>query len=356
MFQARFAIVLLIGCLAFSATRAAAQRIIFPTETGQNLYTPPPPTYTPPPIPTLPSFDPYSAAPVVAPPPAVFPTGPAQSGILRNDGIFLPSPRFLEQLRAEAEWLARNNNSGLGITSIELNASFAFPILVKQPPFFVTPGFATHFWDGPASGSFNGNPVLPGSTYEAYLDTSWRPVLTPWLSADLGFRVGVYSDFNFVDSHSIRLIGRGLGLITLNPRWQLAAGVVYLDRFGVKILPAGGLIWTPNQDVRWEILFPRPKISQRVYTFRNTDLWAYAVGEYGGGAWTFERPGGSHAAFDYNDYRVAAGIETRGVSRLRAWFEVGYVWNRSVKYYYTDPGIPSFSPNSTIMLRAGLIY
>lgn len=347
--------------LSICAQAAYAQRIIFPSESAGNLYTAPAPTYTPPPIPTLPSFDPYAApaaplaptpAPILAPQTPV----PGETGILRSDGIFIPSPRFLEQVRVESEWLNRQNSQSVGITSVELNASFAFPILVQQPPFFVTPGFAIHFWDGPSSSDWQGNPVLPGSTYDAYLDTAWRPVITPWLSGDIGFRVGVYTDFNFVNSHSIRTIGRGLGIVTLNPRWQAAAGIVYLDRFGIKLLPAGGLIWTPNQDVRWEILFPRPKLAQRVTTIRNTDLWAYAVAEYGGGRWTFERPGNIPAGFDYNDYRVAGGIETKGVNRLRGWFEVGFVWGRTVKYYYTNPGIPSFSPDETVMLRGGLLY
>lgn len=342
--------------LLLSAPLAHAQRIIFPTETAPALSPSPADLYTPPPIPTLPSFDPYGVAPQTTPAPALLPQPPGETGILRSDGIFIPSPRFLEQVRFEAEWLARNYHLGLGITSMELNASFALPLLVQQPPFFVTPGFAIHFWDGPDSANFQGSPVLPPTTYDAYLDTAWRPVITPTISADLGFRVGVYTDFNMINSRSIRLIGRGLGLVTLNPRWQMAAGIVYLDRFGIKLLPAGGLVWTPNQDVRWEILFPRPKLAQRFITIRNTDLWVYAAGEYGGGRWTFERPGGISAGFDYNDYRVMAGVETKGVGRLRGWFEVGYVWGRTVKYYYTDPGIPSFSPNETVMLRAGLIY
>lgn len=352
---------LVAAVLALGPGSARAQRIIFPSEVGGTPAASPSDLYTPPPISTLPSFDPYGVAPAT-PAPALLPAAPAETGIMRSDGIFIPSPRFLEQVRFESEWIPRNGTGGLGITSLEANASFAFPLIVQQPPFFVTPGFAVHFWDGPSSTAFQGFPQLPGSTYDAYLDTAWRPVVTPWLSADLGFRFGVYSDFNFVDNHSLRYIGRGLGIVTLNPRWQAAAGIVYLDRFGIKLLPAGGLIWTPNQDVRWEMLFPRPKLAQRMTTFRNTDLWVYAAGEYGGGRWTFERSANvspfvdGHAAYDYNDYRVMLGVETKGVSRLRAWFEVGFIWGRTVKYYYTDPGIPSFSPNETVMLRGGLLY
>lgn len=321
-------------------------------------FTTPAPTYTPPPIPTLPSFDPY-AAPAAQPPPLFPQSAAAQPGVMRSDGIFIPSVRFLEQIRFEGEWIARNGLGGLGITSTDLNASFTLPIFARQPPFYVTPGFGVHFWDGPDTGFYSwfppqSRPDLPPRTFDAYLDIAWRPVITPWLSGDLGFRVGVYSDFNYVNNDSIRLPSRGLGIVTLNPRWQVAAGAVYLDRFGVKILPAGGAIWTPRPDVRWEILFPRPKLAQRVYTLRSTDLWGYVAGEYGGGAWTIERVNGAHDSFDYNDFRVLLGMETRGASRMRGWFEVGFVWNRSLQYYRTQT--PGIGPYDTVMLRGGLIY
>src|SRR6185437_6514275 len=76
-------------------------------------------------------------------------------------------------------------------------------------------------------------------------------------------RVGVYSDFSKINSQSVRILGRGLGIVTFSPQWQVAAGVWYLDRLTVKILPAGGVIWTPNQDTRFALLFPNPKIWQR---------------------------------------------------------------------------------------------
>src|SRR5262249_50778265 len=159
----------------------------------------------------------------------------------------------------------------------------------------------------------------------------WRPMVTQRLSADLGFRIGVYSDFSFVDSHSLRYISRGLGLYQLSPTWQLAAGVVYIDRNQIKLLPAGGLVWPPNPAVRWEILFPRPKIAQRLTTWRTTDIWGYLAGEYGGGAWTITRsvPGtpSVHDSIDYDDIRFSLGFETRGVGRLRGWIETGFVFD-----------------------------
>ena len=59
-------------------------------------------------------------------------------------------------------------------------------------------------------------------------------------------RIGAYTDFNTFTTDSIRIMGRGLGVIAITPTLQFALGVVYLDRVKIKLLPAGGLIWIPE--------------------------------------------------------------------------------------------------------------
>jgi hypothetical protein len=214
----------------------------------------------------------------------------------------------------------------------------------------ITPGFGIHFWEGPVT-----EPTymaeLPPNTYDAYLDAGWYPVINNWLSAQVGVRVGAYSDFNTFTDDSIRVMGRGLGVIAITPTVQLALGVVYLDRVRIKLLPAGGIIWVPNPDARYEILFPNPRLSRRWTTLGNTDIWFYGTGEYGGGSWTADIDGSNQ--FDYNDLRVAGGIESFGLRGLHAYFEVGFVWDREIVYRYTLPVYPA---SDTIMLRAGIDY
>ena len=267
--------------------------------------------------------------------------------------FFGTAQRLLQRVRIENTWLSRMGNRGFGTEDIDMNATFALPFLQNPAPLLITPGFTYHAWDGPASGSFFGHPDLPPRAYDAYLDTAWRPQISPWFAADLGLRVGVYSDFNRVNHDSLRFIGRGLGVVTFNPSWQFALGVVYLDRLRVKILPAGGLIWTPNADTRWEILFPNPKLSQRLATFGNTDVWWYVSGEYGGSNWTIERANGLADRVDYNDMRAIFGLEAFGYQGWTGFFEVGYVFSREIIYHSTGPPV---KPSDTVMLRAGLSF
>jgi hypothetical protein len=331
----------------------------------------PPPSATPTTAP--PAWDPYAspgATPysstvpspyVPAPPPY---TGSAEP--IYPDGLptILPADwaqqaqaplRFLQEARLRETWLAPfGGNSGkLGVTITEVSATFAIPVMYNQAPILITPGAAGNWWNGPVSQA-PGYADLPPATYDTYIDAGWQPQVTPWFSANLGVRTGLYTDFHSVNSHSIRIMGRGLGVITVTPTLQFAVGVVYLDRNLVKILPAGGVIWTPNADNRWEILFPNPKISRHWRQFGTVDVWCYVSGEYGGGAWTIRRANGTGDDFDYNDIRVMLGTETFSQRGIHGNFEIGYVFDRALVYRSGDPS--RFYPSDTMMLRAGLAF
>ncbi len=373
-----------VWCL-LAALPAWAQRVQFPTMVDESAVSSPPmspispnPALTQPPAlgpgpvgaPTgAPAFDPYSA-PLSQPPAPYSPYTPSPytpppysptPGALYPDGVQLPQLppgpsfgqplRFLQEVRGRWTWLSPMGTNSLGVNDVETSASFAFPFFKTTSPLVVTPGFGIHFWQGPVTQAPD-FADLPPETYDAYLDGCWYPHITPWLSAQVGARVGAYTDFNTFTTHSIRVMGRGLGVITFTPTLQFAVGVVYIDRVQIKLLPAGGIVWTPNPDARYEILFPNPKLARRFTTLGNTDLWLYATGEYGGGSWTFQRIGGNDQG-DYNDIRVAGGIESYGYRGAHAFFEVGYVFNRQIIY---RSGSPNFNPSDTIMLRAGLEY
>jgi hypothetical protein len=269
------------------------------------------------------------------------------------DGTLLPRQRLVQEVHLDSTQLIRFGPHGLGILDIGLDTAFAWPILANPNPVFITPGFTYHSWNGPASGNFAGNPDLPPNAYDAYLDTSWHPRVTSWFSADLDVRVGVYSDFSAVNSESVRVLGRGVGIVTLSPQWQVAAGIWYLNRLTVQLLPAGGVIWTPNQDTRFAILFPNPKLSRRVLTLGNTDIWGYLAGEYGGGRWTMRHADGTEDVVELNDIRALAGFEWFTLSGVRGNMEIGYVFDRHIIY---RSGLPWAHPSDTVLFRAGLTY
>ena len=303
---------------------AMAQRERFPTTVPAETLAAPAPSETVPVTPgSVPGPLPYGSG--VQPPPANWdpyaPPGSMQSPALFPQGSYPASPtnpaypstppvipsfggmtervqRFLDELRLDYVYVSPLGDKKFGTDDLDLSASFAFPFFstgtcrslsrpasrftggtARRRPVRRRPGFSRRCRRGCTT------PIsTPGGI----------PQVTPWFGGELDFRIGVYSDFSKVTTESLRYTGRGLVVLTFRPAVKVKAGIFYLDRIRVKILPAGGIVWTPNSDVRFDILFPDPKIARRLTTIGNTEWWLYARGEYGGGSWTVtptRRPG-----------------------------------------------------------------
>jgi len=273
--------------------------------------------------------------------------------------------KFLQHVDLDYLWMPDNGPKPLGINDAGVSATFAVPFFYNtQTPLLITPGFAFHFWDGPES--IAPMPAdLPPRTYDAYLDAAWNPQPTPWLGGELSFRIGVYSDFSKVVTRSLRFTGTGLAVLTFSPSFKIKAGVEYLDRNLVKLLPAGGVVWMPNPDIRFDILFPNPKVTKRLTTVGCTEWWIYLRGDYGGGAWTIKRadlgfppvdqPAAGMIDFvDYDDLRAALGLEYLRIGGLRGFFEGGVAFERQLRYSSQLPEV--YRPTITAFLHTGVAF
>jgi hypothetical protein len=308
-------------------------------------------------IPPPPSgWDPYAMPGTQSP--TVFPQDYYLPG--SPHGTVTTVRRFLDELRLDYTFLAARGSKKFGTNDLELSSSFAFPFLYnRDTPLVVTPGFAVHWWEGPVTATTPDNVLIanaPPRMFDAWLDAAWNPQLTDYLGGELAFRIGVYSDFEKVTEESLRYTGRGLVVLSFSPQVQVKAGVWYLDRVRVKILPAGGIVWTPHPDIRFDLLFPNPKIARRMTTVGNTEWWFYGRGEYGGGSWAAVPdgvPGGVLDQIDYNDIRFALGFEFDHLSNLSGRFEVGVALERELVLRSTGE---KYHPSTTIFLGAGLAY
>jgi hypothetical protein len=258
----------------------------------------------------------------------------------------------VQDIRLRHSWVYGGDKPfDLQIHDTELAVTFALPnLLGTGQPLYVTPAFALHLWDGP-----NNIPAdLPSNAYSAFLDFQWQSNPQYQVGVELGVRVGAYTDFNTLTDDSFRIQGLGLGVARLTPTVTFKAGVIYLDRNDIKLLPAGGILWQPNPQVRFDIFFPQPKLSAYLTNLGSHEVWWYIAGEYGGGAWTIQRAAGGVDRVDINDIRVSAGLEGFGPRGLNWFFEVGYVFERKL-FYVVNPA-DSTDLNDSFMLRAGLAY
>ena len=293
--------------------------------------------------------------PAPAPQGPVFPRA-AQTGqfFRRFRDEFLP--RLFERPRFRHTYIAGNNGNELQMHDTEFATTLTIPrFLFVEQPVRITPGFISHFWDGPVTaGPFGTGFDLPETAFSAFL--TLEHLTNPNMQGGLetNFTVGVYSDYEHLSSDSFRLTGVVLGWARINPTNVFKFGVEYFDRVEVKLLPAFGLFVRPTPDLELDLYFPRPRIAQRYPNFRNLEVWGYLAGEFGGGSWTVERIGFDDQV-DINDFRATFGLEWVGARNVNGFIETGYVFNREL---VSKLSIPSreLELQDSVMLRMGLSF
>jgi hypothetical protein len=268
-------------------------------------------------------------------------------------------PGPLQQLIFTTTELPRLGDDGLGLTTLDTSLTIGLPAPTVESPLLVTPGFGTTFVDE-ATGA--ADPGLPAQLYESWLQARWLRKIGDRFGVDLAVAPGWYSDFVNDTPQSLRVTGHGFGAWEYSKDLRVVAGVIYLDRYDVNLLPAGGLLWTPADDRRLELIFPRPRLAWRVAggddagTARpRAAQWVYLAGEFGGNQWAVRRDNGVNDIVVYHDYRLLAGWERRPADLGVSWrFETGWVFGRLVEYYISDTA--DSRPGDTFLIRGGIWY
>ncbi|HUT12794.1 MAG TPA: DUF6268 family outer membrane beta-barrel protein [Thermoguttaceae bacterium] len=258
---------------------------------------------------------------------------------------------MFQKLIFTGEWLPGGGSDRFGVGSVELKSVLALPIPSREYPLIVTPGFAVHYLDGPISRD------LPPRLYDAYAQFRWMRRLSPRLGIDLAITPGVFSDFEQGDADAFRITGHGAAMWTAGPDFKIVLGAAYIDRFSTDVLPIAGFIWTPHEDVEFELVFPNPRIARRIDSAGactdDVQDWLYVAGEFGGGIWSVQRASGAADVVDYTDWRIFLGLQRKAIGRLDRHVEIGYVFAREIRYAGATPDL---EPNDTVMLRGGVTY
>ena len=267
-------------------------------------------------------------------------------------------PRVLERPRFRHTYLHGSNRSGvdgneLDINDFELATTLTRPnFLGSGQPLRISPGAVFSFWDGPETESTGFD--LPSKAFGAYLSFDHVTDLTRTSGFETNATVGVYSDYDNLSSDSFRLTGRLLGWQRINSYTVGKLGVEYLDRVRIKILPAVGLFFSPNADMKFDLYFPRAKLSHRVPNLGQYEAWSYVGAEYGGGSWAIERIDGSDDQVDINDVRAFAGIEWIGPRRVTGFVDFGYAFERELVYRSNQ--MNDLDLQDTLFVRTGVAF
>jgi hypothetical protein len=312
------------------------------------MYGPPPGPYSH----LVPTATPYPStmAPPVAPDVQIPTAGQPTSGRAPwfpgggRNGVF-------QKIELTADYLPRFEDDSLGMTDAQLDVVFGLPLITRETPLLITPFYGIHFLDGPDT------PDVPPRLHDAAVKLEhFRPLNDDWLVM-LDLTMGQFADdVSFDSGEAFRITGGGAGVWRPNDRWKWVLGATYVNRANTQILPVAGLIYTPNDDAEYRLVFPAPKISWRLPWTDVPGLderWFYVAGEFGGGAWAVERTDGSADRLDITDWRVYLGLERKIVGGLSRRIELGYVFGRTLEYESDGRQVHL---DDTLMLRAGITY
>lgn len=166
---------------------------------------------------------------------------------------------------------------------------------------------------------------------------------------DVAASVMASSDFEGNSREGIRFPSHAVGFMRVTPTIELVFGIDYLHRGDVKLLPVAGLILLPHPDLRFEVVFPRPRV-----VFRLTDEHRLFVrGELGGGTWAIEREARFDDLATYRDLRVSIGLECIEKKGRRSAFEIAYLFDRRLEY---TSGLGDYHLDDTAMIRLTQSY
>ena len=258
---------------------------------------------------------------------------------------------MFQKLIFSSNWLDAGGAQGLGMVEMDLRSVLALPFPTRDSPLIITPGYGISVLD------WSGIRDLPTSLHSAYVQFRWMRRINPRLAIDVAVSPGVFSDYEQGADEMIRVPGHAAAIWTLGPTAKLVGGVGRFDRLDVDLLPVGGLIWTPNDDTKFEILFPKPKLARRINLFGaspdNASDWLYVAGEFGGSTWAIRRASGANDVLNYRDLRLVLGVERKAIGTTDYRFEVGYVFGRELEYASNTARV---EPSDTVMIRAGMTF
>ncbi len=255
---------------------------------------------------------------------------------------------FFQKLSLTGTEIVRDGSDGVGIFETELFAAFAVPAPTTEMPLLLIPTLEMHFLDAPTIAG------LPPRLYATYFDFMWLPKVGERLRAMISVAPGWYSDFEGEGDDEFRLTGRGIARYDWVPeRLQLVLGALYLNRLHTKVLPAAGIIWMPNDDLNFELIFPKAKIARRYSWGLGFENWLYLAGGFGGNTWSIARPAGGRETLDMLDWRLMLGWERKANGGAGIRFEVGYVFERELEFTSTATELKL---NDTVLLRGGMVF
>ena len=293
------------------------------------------------------------ASPFVPQPGLASAYGPGPAGPYGGNG---PQPyRYGWSSRYEFEFIpeagASGPNGDFGSFGFDAAWKNVSPVVWWGRPkvFSYTQTFGLRQWDGPSGAS-----GLPGKVFYFGWDLELAKVKHDSWTIVAAFAPSINSDLqNGLTRRAIHYDGRAIAYYRASPEALIVMGVGYWDRVKDRVIPYGGVVFTP--DDRWEIraLFPKSRVSYFIGNVWGFSTWLYTRGEFHVESYEIDRePVGIQDQIEMSDWRIMVGV--RGDNGWTTGFiEVGAVLDRQVEF---QKATPSFDISNSFILRSGLLF
>ena len=244
----------------------------------------------------------------------------------------LPSGKrtgFFQKISSNTLWVPAEGSQPLGVTEFDLSVTFGLPLPTPQSPLLLTPRFSTTALDT--------KDEFKETFYTTGLALRWlRPVVQDKFMLDVGASILYSGDFQESSSSAMRYPVHVAAIWFINPRIKAVLGAAYTDRrYFDTVIPVGGIIWTPTEDINVELIIPRLKIAQRIRWFGSAagteqSDWLYTALEFATSTWSSQDIAGR---VESRDLRVLLGYERRTRFGINLGIEGGYMFDREIRNF-----------------------
>ena len=239
-----------------------------------------------------------------------------------RDGVF-------QKAKFTGTWIPQLDDEGLGWTDLVSEIVFGLPFFTRETPILITPSYELHFCGKSGRNRSAATAARPGDRLQPF------PPRHRQLDCDIAVSPGYYTDDHSFDSDdALRINGRAVAVYDPTPEWKGLLGVAYLNGGWDKIVPIAGVVYEPSDDVKYEFVYPRPRVAWRLPNSPvpgRDEYWFYVLGEFPNAIWAFEQEDGTPDMFASRDWRLILGLERKIIGGLSHRVEIGYVFNREIK-------------------------
>lgn len=255
---------------------------------------------------------------------------------------------MLQGVTVVGGYLHDDGPESIAMSSMDLSATLAFPMGSFDNLLMVTPFFRADYLT--ASPALD----LPAELYETGARFFWKKKIDERFGILGIVTPAVRTDFNNSED-ALRIFG--LGLLTWQMRpgtLMVSGGLIHTGRDDFPILPAAGLLWTPDNNWKFDLQFPSPRISCRLSRDGDcSETWGYLSGVFGGNTWSVQTASRGDTQLTLRDYRLMVGLEHVQTENRSIFTEFGLVFGRSIEF--DDTAVPAELSN-TWTIRGGICF